>query len=385
MRVLFVTHSFPRWSGDVAGAFILRLARALEDGGTRVDVLAPASQGLAPEDTIDGVRVHRFRYAPDAWQTLAYTGTMAEQVTNSLRGPIALAGLLLRGTMALRRDVTAITPDVVHAHWWFPGGVLATGAPASLPVVTTLHGSDVRLARRRSWAAPLFRRVIRKSAAVTAVSGWLADEARTMAPGLHAAIEPMPANVELFTPGGARHASRFLFVGRLNVQKGIGVLLEALAAGTSGASLDVVGDGPGRASFEARGAELGIGSRLTFHGPRSQEQLVSLYRAATAVVIPSEHEGLGLVAVEAHLCETPVIAFRSGGLTDVLSDGRSGLLTPPGDVRALAAAMDGLLARPDRGAAFGRAGRVAALARFTPAIVAARYRAIYDRVVSRAA
>src|ERR1039458_3208997 len=206
-----------------------------------------------------------------------------------------------------------------------------------------------------------------------------------MAPGRHAAVEPMPVNVELFTPGGARHASRFLFVGRLNAQKGIGILLEALAAGTSGAALDVVGSGPDLTSLETRCAELGIGSRITFHGQRSQEQLISLYRAATAVVIPSEHEGLGLVAVEAHLCETPVIAFRSGGLTDVLSDGRSGLLTPPGDVRALSVAMDGLLARTDRGAAFGRAGRVAALARFAPAVVAERYRAIYDRVASRAA
>jgi glycosyltransferase involved in cell wall biosynthesis len=293
--------------------------------------------------------------------------------------------MLLGGTMAVRRDISVIAPDVVHAHWWFPGGVLAMGAPATMPVVTTLHGSDVRLARRRSWAAPLFRRVISRSAAVTAVSGWLADEARAMAPSLHADVEPMPVNVELFTPGGARHTSRFLFVGRLNAQKGIGILLDALAAGGSGASLDVVGDGPDRASLETRSDQLGIGSRVTFHGPRSQEQLVSLYRAATAVVIPSEHEGLGLVAVEAHLCETPVIAFRSGGLSDVVSDGSSGLLTPPGDVRALSAAMDGLVARADRGAAFGRAGRIAALARFTPAIVAERYRAIYHRVASRAA
>jgi glycosyltransferase involved in cell wall biosynthesis len=350
-----------------------------------VHVLAPASRGLASQDTIAGITVHRFRYAPVSWQTLAYTGTMAEQVSHSLRGQVALAGMLLCGTVAVRRHVTTIAPDVVHAHWWFPGGILSTGAPAIVPVVTTLHGSDVRLARRRAWVAPLFRHVTSRAAAVTAVSGWLADEARAMAPSLEAAVEPMPVNVELFTPAGARHSSRFLFVGRLNAQKGIGVLLEALAKANSGASLDVVGDGPDRASLEARAAELGISSRLSFHGARSQEELVPLYRAATAVIIPSEGEGLGLVAVEAHLCETPVIAFRSGGLADVVSDGNTGLLTPPGDVRALSAAMESLLARPDRGAALGRAGRLAALARFTPTVVAARYRAIYDRVAPRAA
>jgi hypothetical protein len=71
VRVLFVTHSFPRQRGDTAGAFILRLARALWDAGTEVQVLAPAAAGLAEFDTIDGISVRRFRYAPRARETLA--------------------------------------------------------------------------------------------------------------------------------------------------------------------------------------------------------------------------------------------------------------------------------------------------------------------------
>ncbi|MFI5232805.1 MAG: hypothetical protein ACHQSE_09865, partial [Gemmatimonadales bacterium] len=89
MRVLFVTHSYPRQSGDVAGAFILRLATALAGQGATVSVLAPAAAGLAPRAPIDGIDVRRFRYAPRGWETLAYTGTMAEQVTGSLRGKAA--------------------------------------------------------------------------------------------------------------------------------------------------------------------------------------------------------------------------------------------------------------------------------------------------------
>ena len=385
MRILFVTHAFPRWSGDVAGAFIFRLARALTRSGLQVHVLAPAAKDVAPRDTIEGVTVQRFSYAPAEWQTLAYTGTMAEQVGQSWRARIALSGMLARGAMAVRRDVATRSPHVVHAHWWFPGAMLALGAPSTLPAVTTLHGSDVRLARRKGWASALFRRVIARSTAVTAVSSFLADEARAMAPNLRATVEPMPVSVELFTPGGERQRARFLFVGRLNAQKGVDLLLEALAASASGARLDLVGDGPDRAALEALATRLGIASRLTFHGERPQEQLASLYRAATAVVIPSEREGLGLVAVEAHLCETPVVAFRSGGLTDVVTDGQTGYLTPPGDVRALSAAMDALLTRADRGAALGRAGRIAALGHFSPDVVAARYRAIYERVVSHAA
>jgi glycosyltransferase involved in cell wall biosynthesis len=381
MRVLFVTHSFPRFSGDVAGAFILRLARALADGGTGVLVLAPSAPRLANTDTVDGIAVRRFRYAPRTWETLAYTGTMAEQVGNSFRGKAALAGMLSRGALAVRSAAAEFAPDVIHAHWWFPAGLLAFGSLSSRPLVTTMHGSDVRLARRSAWAPMLFRRVMAKSAAVTAVSGYLASEAKSMAGGLQVAVEPMPVNVELFTPGGApRSQDRFLFVGRLNRQKGIDLLLAALAATASGASLGVVGDGDDRAVLESRARTLGVADRVTWHGTQSQEQLVPLYRAARAVVIPSEGEGLGLVAVEAQLCETPVIAFRSGGLPDVVCDGVTGILTPPGDAGALATAMDGLLARADKGASLGRAGRLAALARFSPAVAAAHYASIYASV-----
>ncbi len=381
MRVLFVTHSFPRQSGDVAGAFILRLACALGDCGTEVRVLAPAAAGLANRDTIDGIEVCRFRYAPRRWETLAYTGTMAEQVGGSLRGKAALAGMLSRGALALRGAAAEFAPDVIHAHWWFPAGLLALGSLSSRPLVTTLHGSDVRLARRSAWAPSLFRRVMAKSAAVTAVSSYLAGEAKAMAPGAEVGVEPMPVNITLFSPGSsARSTNSFLFVGRLNQQKGIALLLEALAATKGGASLEVVGDGDDRAALERRSSMLGVADRVRWLGPQSQEQLVPLYRAATAVVIPSEGEGLGLVAVEAQLCETPVIAFQSGGITDLISDGTTGMLAPPGDVHALAAAMDALTARGDKGAALGAAGRAAALARFAPAVVASHYASIYESV-----
>ena len=387
MRILFVTHSFPRFRGDAAGAFILRLARALAEGGTEVRVLAPSAPQLANVETIEGIAVRRFRYAPKKWETLAYTGTMAEQVGDSFRGKAALAGMLSRGALAVRSAAAEFAPDVIHAHWWFPAGLLAFGSLSSKPLVTTMHGSDVRLARRSAWAPVLFRRVMARSSAVTAVSSYLASEAQSMATGLNVAVEPMPVNVELFAPGagataGSRSPDRFLFVGRLNEQKGIALLLQALAASESGASLDVVGDGDDRAALESMARTLGVAARVRWLGAQSQEQLVPLYRAATAVVIPSEGEGLGLVAVEAQLCETPVIAFRSGGLPDVVSDGATGLLTPPGDVGALAAAMDAVLARDDRGASLGRAGRDAALARFSPNVVASHYASIYESVIN---
>ena len=113
-----------------------------------------------------------------------------------------------------------------------------------------------------------------------------------------------------------------------------------------------------------------------------QDRLAAFYRRATALVVPSVDEGLGLVAVEAQLCATPVVAFASGGLTDVVQDDRTGILVPNVDAAALAASITSLLARSDRGASLGAAGRMHALATFAPESVARRYADVYKSAIA---
>ncbi len=380
-RVLFVTHAYPRFAADAAGSFLHRLALALRASGCELLVLAPSAPGLAPHEEIDGIPIRRFRYAPSGMESLAYTGTMAEQVLGSLRGKGALAGMLTAGTMAVRRSAERFAPDVVHAHWWFPAGLLSLGLEEEVPVVTTLHGSDVRLARRVKLVHPIFRRVLARSAAVTAVSSFLAGEARAMAPEARISIAPMPADTRLFTTEPAtRIPGRFLFVGRLNAQKGLGELLEALAWCPPHVTLDVVGAGDDEAALRALAARLSVTARVTWHGALERTALPALYQRAQATVIPSTQEGLGLVAVESQLCRTPVIAYRSGGLPEVVAPEWGGVLVPPKDLRALAAALQGVDAHPELVASHGSAGRAAMLDRFAPSTVAAGYHALYRSV-----
>jgi glycosyltransferase involved in cell wall biosynthesis len=386
VRVLFLAHSFPRRPGDAPGSFLLRLARALADAGIDVQVVAPAAPGLAAAEELEGIPVTRFRYAPRRWETLAYTGNMAEDVRRSTSAKLALAGFLAAEGAAARRAAARFRPDVLHAHWWFPNGLAATlpGAPRAIPLVTTFHGSDVRLARSVPAARAPLRRVVRHSAVLTAVSRWLADEARAAVPEARPVVAPMPVATELFTPGGQRDARRLLFVGRLNAQKGIETLLRALARAARSATLDVVGDGPDRDRLHTIAAELGVAERVRWLGALPQDRLPELYRRAAALVVPSTGEGLGLVAVEAMLCETPVVAYRSGGLLDVVEDGRTGLLVEPGDPALLARALDDVLDRPDA-AALGREGRRRAREAFSPAAAARRYAEIYHEAASRRA
>src|SRR6478752_534788 len=219
MKVLFLTHSFPRRLGDAPGSFVLRLATALrESEGIDTRVVAPGAPGLSDTDRLEDVAVERFRYAPRKYETLAYGGNMATQVQASWGARAAMLGFLgaeFRSAVRLRRE---FKPDVVHAHWWFPNGLVGTwlGRMSNKPLVTTLHGSDVRLARSVAFSRPAFRHVLHRSAAVTAVSRWLASEAQQVVSAPKAIVAPMPVATELFAPGGQRQGDRLLFVGRLN-------------------------------------------------------------------------------------------------------------------------------------------------------------------------
>jgi glycosyltransferase involved in cell wall biosynthesis len=382
LRVLFVTHAYPRYASDAAGSFLHRLAIALDASGCEVRVLAPSAPGLAPVESIDGIAIQRYRYAPRGMESLAYTGTMAEQVLGTIRGKGALAGMMTAGAMAVRRAAEQFAPDVIHAHWWFPSGLLALGADDDIPLVTTMHGSDVRLARRVKLVHPLFRRVMARSQLVTAVSSWLAGEARAMAPEAVVRVAPMPADTALFAAAHApRVPGRFLFVGRLNAQKGLGDLLEAMVWCPAAVTLDVVGAGEDEDQLRAQTTRLGLGDRVHWHGALERTALPLLYRRAQATIIPSRNEGLGLVAVESQLCRTPVIAYRSGGLPDVVHPDWGGLLVPPGDTRALADAMQRVLAHPGDVESFGASARSGMLDRFAPSVVASGYRAMYQELL----
>ena len=383
MNVLFLTHSFPRSEGDAAGSFILRLAVALRGENVSVRVVAPAGAGLPASEEMEGVSVERFRYAPRRFEKLAYTGNMANDVASSWTARLALVGFLGSDFVHSVRARRSFEPELVHAHWWFPNGVVGTWVSglARIPLVTTLHGTDVRLARKVGVAKPLFGHVLKHSAAVTTVSKWLKEETEALVPGVHPTVAPMPVATNLFGPGSSRDGQRLLFVGRLNDQKGADHLLNALALMKREAWLDIVGDGPNREALKQLAQQLGVASRIRWHGQLSQSELPPLYQRAAAVVIPSIDEGLGLVAVEALLCETPVVAFDSGGLRDVIQHEKTGLLVKPGDRAALASALDNLLARDDRGSQLGRAGRLYALSAFAPESAARRYAEIYRRVL----
>jgi glycosyltransferase involved in cell wall biosynthesis len=383
LRVLFIAHAYPRYLGDPVGSFIHNLAVALRDEGVDVVVVAPGAPGVPARDVLDGIPVHRFRYASRRRETLAYTGTMNAQA-RGIVGKGILAAFVLADLFSAARIRRQERVDVVHAHWWFPGGLVARLLHAGfrVPYLVTLHGSDIRLALTSALGGRLFRGVVGKSAAVTAVSGWLARGASALAPHSRIIVAPMPVLTDLFFPAGARDPRRLLFVGKLSEQKGLHRLLRAMHAMREPVQLTVVGAGRvDDAHLRDLARTLQLDDRIEWLPLLPQTELAEQYRRAAVHVIPALDEGLGLTAVESLLSETPVVGFDSGGLPDVVLHERTGLLVPPGDETALAAALDLLIGDPARRAAMGRAGREHALLIFGAHAVARRYASLYHQIV----
>ncbi len=355
MRVVFLTHNYPRWTGDVPGGFLHPLARELRERGVDLRVVAPSDAGHGGEERLDGVPVRRVRYAAAEREVLAYTGNM----TSAIRTPAglrALAGLVRAFTTAVRDELQGSRDGIVHAHWWFPAAV---AVPPRCATVITCHGTDVRLLGASRLARLLGRRVLRRAAVVTTVSRYLADEiarhtGRTIPDD---AIQPMPlADVDrpLSRGGGG-----IVILGRLSAQKRLDLAFEALqrlrASGWEG-TVTVVGDGPERARLKALVGALGLGDIVRFLGAVAPAEVPRHFEHADACLMTARHEGLGLAAAEALLQGVPIVACSDGGgLLDVVPVERGGRVVPP-DPQAIAAALGEVLADPEARAAAAAAG-----------------------------
>jgi glycosyltransferase involved in cell wall biosynthesis len=386
MRVLMVAHSFPRTPDDVAGAFLWRLCEALVDRGHAVKVIAPADRGETGPPLLGRVEVRRVRYASPGAETLAYGGAMHAGAAKSPLAAVTFARLVLATRRAVDQECGDGSIHVVHAHWWVPGGIASAWADRhGRPLVITLHGTDVRLARTIPGAWLGMRLMLRRANVVTAVSSYLADEAARMG-GIRREgipVTPMPLlGLESAGPAvGIPHG--VVFVGRLTRQKGVSYLLEALAIlKKQGLPLDltIVGDGPERVALKAQALALGV--PVVFTGFVPPDQVPDQLAGKRVFVLPSIEEGLGLVVAEALAQGVPVVATRSGGIPDLLTEEGAGVLVPPADPPAMAAAIKQVVSDDSYLTEAVNAGRVL-LARLSPAAAAATFEQVYAEARGR--
>lgn len=181
--------------------------------------------------------------------------------------------------------------------------------------------------------------------------------------------------------GAGRDSSRLLFAGRLVREKGADLLISALALLPPSVNLDVAGDGPQREELERQCRDVGVASRITFHGDLSQEDLHSLYARSAALIVPSRWmENSPLVIFEALAAGLPVIGARRAGIEELVRHGETGLLFAPDRPASLALSIRELLADENRRAEMSRASELWSNTEFSPERHLQRLTATYEEL-----
>jgi glycosyltransferase involved in cell wall biosynthesis len=354
-RVLVVTHNYPRFQDDPAGAFVARLAWTVADAGWEVQVVAPHSPATQERERDNGVEVTRFRYASERWERVAFVGDVS---LAALLHParVAVLPLFWRGfRRAVDQAVADWQPSVVHAHWWIPAGWIAS--QTGCPYLVTSHGSDVRLIERSVILRARARRVLAQAGRVTAVSDFLARDLERLirADKRAVLVTRMPIDVERYGQGlkfDKVAPPRILYAGNLVASKGVDVLLEAIAVlkqrGVA-CNLRVLGEGPEAAPLKLLAARFGITEMVEWSDFVDQGRMPDEYGRSSVTVLPSrgKAEGLGLTLVEALLAGCSVVGTRVGGIPEVVQHEHTGLLAKEDDPLDLADQLERLLADDD--------------------------------------
>lgn len=289
--------------------------------------------------------------------------------------------------------------DLLHVHYAIPHSISAILARESLkpkrylPVITTLHGTDITLVGADRSYLPITRYGIVQSDGVTAISHYLKDETREtfefddikVIPNFVCKSEYARHPVaELRASLAPQGEPLLVHVSTLRPVKRpvdcVEILARVLQKGIS-TRLVMIGDGSERPRAEQRARDLGIADQCLFVG--EQANIVDYLSTADVLLLPSAQESFGLAALEAMACEVPVVASRVGGVPEVVTDNETGFLSEVGDVDKMAADAARLLTNEKLRLEMGKRARESALSRYRTEIIIPQYIKFYEHVLGR--
>jgi glycogen synthase len=406
MKILLLAQFLPPMLGGEE-RHVWTLARALAARAHDVTLLGFATSPEDPAESIsEGVRIVRVTTAASRLPMI-YSDPGRP---NALPLPDPLV------SRAIRNELSRNHFDVVHAHNWIVNSALGPTTHARVPLVQTLHDYSHTCATKRfmeygkrKCAGPSPARCLPCAAShygvtgpiIVAANAWSARRraeqvshfaavssavARTVddgagwprGAGLSAEVIPnfIPDDIVLDEIPPTAADAPLLFVGDLGPDKGVPTLLEAYRLLEGPPPLVLAGR-------SSPGAEWDLPDGVQWLGALPHDQVLKLFRSARAVVVPSVwSDPCPTVVLEAMAAGRPVVAAASGGIVDMVVDGVTGVLVPPGDGPALAQGIDSLLSDPDRGRAFGAAGRDRAR-EFTVSTVVERIERMYVSAIAQ--
>ncbi len=357
MKVCLLTPEFlPTWGG--VGAYSYNLATELRD---KVEVHVLTAEHRKEEDKAlvpDGVQVHYIPLrgaSPENFPLLFQIGVVRylPRLAQEHGFDIVHTNHAYMSDLFVRRRKSTSTVLTVHTTLDTQSkGTRRAGNGPSQPL-------EENILRWHPLLSQVERYYLRRIRSMIFVSRWVRDRtvSRYHVHPRNATIVPNGVDTELFSPkgptsggdngdNGRDNGTTLLFAGRLLALKGIATLLEAMTYLEDGVKLLVAGPGE-QSAWRFLADSLDLKDRVRFAGPVHYGLMPYLYRKVDAVVLPSFAESCPMVALEAMACGAPLIATNSGGVSEIVHDGETGWLFPPGDVRRLVAKIMTVLQRPE--------------------------------------
>lgn len=407
MKICFIASTYPKHEADGSARFIRSLAEGITDWGHEVHVLIPYRSDLDTRN--NRVPVHTFRYAWTAsLEVMGYANAMHSDMRLRPVSYLLAPAFAASEAVALLNLQRKNRFDVIHAHWIIPNGVVAAEVArvTGRPLVVSLHGSDIFVARKNVLLGAIAARAFRRSAAVTACS----PELKMGALALHTDPQKLHliawgANPDVFQAalekrltirnqfGLSPSQPVILSLGRLVRKKGIAYLIQAMPkvlAAMPDAVCLVAGDGPEYSRLEALSRSLDVAQQVRFLGRVAWPTTPDLLAACDAFVAPSVHDengnvdGLPTTIPEAMAAGRPVIATRVAGIELAIEHGVHGLLVNEKDAAGLARALVLVLSQPQVGAALGDNARRRVATSLNWREIARRFVAIYQESLGHA-
>lgn len=406
--ILMLTSSYPKYKGDVTAPFIEAIAQYSQRRGHQVTVLMPHHPDLQREKVENGVELAKFHYAPlKSWNVWGYAASLEGDVKIRKTVYLILPFVLISAFLKMWQLTSRKSYDLIQAHWVIPNAPIAVliGKLRHIPVVISLHGSDVYVAERNPIIGWVASWAFRQAAGVTASSGDLLDRAQKLGASRdpkRAVVIPYGVDPTTFTtPDQPREQIRqalgfqptdkvLLCVGRLVYKKGFEYALRALPqilVSHPTACLVIAGAGDLLAPLKQLAGELGISQCVRFEGAVAHDKMPDYLAASDLFLLPSivddkgNVDGLPNTLLEALAMGKAVIASNVAGVPLAVSHNENGLLIPQRDVNALANAVNDLLNDPERCERFGQAARQKIEQELNWENIAARYSVVFGIAV----
>ena len=402
MKIVMLTTSFPRTDDDYLARWILELSQELKKTGTISTIVVPHAAGLKKSDVIDGIEVHRFKYAPEKFEVIGYGNFLPHESTKSktktfilyIRNILLFIPFLISMFISTVHACKKEKPDVILSHWTFPAGLIGIYVAKLFGIkpILKIYGTDLVFLKRFKLKL-LGRHVMKNSSTIIANSqytknvgiefGISPDKIEVIPEGTYYPIDIPDSDLHALRNELCLSSNEVIFtIHRLIPLKGTSYLIRAMSMVVENcpdARLIIGGEGPEKEKLEALAKELCIKDNILFVGRISEEQLPVYYKLCDVYVIPSirdkwgNTEGLGMPVIEAMSYGKPVVGFDVGGPKYTIEDGVNGYSVKEKDWERMGKRIIALLKNKSLRAKFGDNGRHIVVEKFSWNKVSERY------------